>query len=767
MSNQQKEFISIESIRLEAELQLADFLFETEVISESAYKVDFLGASSQALIESASRSSSPGYYYGEIHYVNFRNVWNNVRDYPTTEDVYRVFHPSAGPIASNTATNWVGRVLKKFLGEGSDPGVPEAKKELVATSTSERKKVEEKIRAGEVEEYEDEFGPMSIDGGYQRKSSRSGNIEKASTLFPGELYSDRSRIPKRRWGSWWKRFLRRKTSVANPEASLLAMRRWTKHFILGYQINRTLLFEIWYSTEDSSFSVHDKNGNTVQRGGSIPLMRDALNILFHNVADSSPKDAEVLNMNSPDLRKVNQDIARALNGEVDKARDYGERMRERKEKIIEIQKREEEQHKKKAEQKDRAAAEMRGGYEREEEEKTDEDIKKRTSDSLKSTAKDQMKKAVDKGIQNYKQASAERYARDAEGTHQADDSSEEINRKTSSGSQNSDDVENEVRRNEKEREEETKNEIERLRAQAELETRIRKAEQELADIENDSWAAGEMGPIERAAYEMELRNELRDMEDTIKELESGTEFDRKLRAELKKLENRQDKRRRKAKSKKKAPNDDVDLQDYDADRNKGSDSVNEEFNPFANETSPMDMKGEGSSFDMADYENNPLYMESAHQEVERVRKQAENSSYTRQLINSMFLEGFVQMYEKTRVRDGRTFVRRIFDRLKLFRGRQDRIALPTRINSTYRRMKGFFAGTQARADFIIGYTINDVANFEIWYVQEISEDGKSQFASFYVYDVTAMKILEGRIPHYRNAVQFLLLKIGSEDTKGA
>lgn len=774
MSNQQKEFISIESIRLDAELQLADFLFETEVISESAYKIDFIGSSSQALMESASRKNSPGYHYGEIHYVDFRNVWNNIRDYPTTEDVYRFFHSSTGSIASNTATNWVGRVLKKFLGEGSDPGVPEARKELVAKSTAERKKVEEKIRAGEIEEYEDEFGSVSIDGGYQRKSSRSGNIEKASTMFPGELYSDHTRIPKRRWGSWWKRFLRKKTSVANPEASLIAMRRWTKHFILGYQISRSLFYEIWYSTEDSSFSVHDKNGNTVQRGGNIPLMRDALNVLFHSVADSSPKDAEVLRMNSPDLRKVNQDIARALSGEVSDAQKYSERMRDRKKELIDLRKRDEERQRQKAEHRDRAAAETRGSAERKEEEKTDDGILNRAKQAAKDAAKEKMKDAVNKGIDNYKKASAERYARDAEGSQPADGSVEagaENRRKArqAAASRNADGVERDVRAREQDQEEERRQEEDRLKAQSEAETRLQKAQQELADIQNDAWAGGEMSDIERTAYAAELRNEVKDVKDVIDELESGTEFDRKLRSELKKIENRQDKRRRNAKKKKKAPKDDYPLSDYEkklSDQN--GRSVNEEYNPFADEMngsddSPMDMENE---LDLSDYEQNPLYHIKANQEVENARNQAENSPYTQQLLNSMFLEGFVQMYEKTRVRDNRTFVRRIFDRLKIFRGRQDRIALPTRVNSSYRKLKGFFAGTQARADFIVGYTINDVADFEIWYVQEISADGKNEFSSFYLYDVTAMKILDGQIPYYRNAVQKLMLKIGSEATKG-
>lgn len=758
MSTKEKEYKSIESIRLEAELLLADYLFENEFITESAYKLQYVGSSSQTLLENTSRQNSPGYHYNKIHYIDFKNVWNNIRDYPTIEDVYRVFHPGVGQIASNTASNWAGRALKKFLGEGNDPGVPEARKELVAKTTRERSEVEKKIRAGEVEEYEDEFGSMSIDGGYQRKASRSGNIERASTLFPGDLYSDVSKIPKRRWGSWWKRFLRRQTSVADPESSILSMRKWTKHFIMGYQISPTLFFEIWYNSMNSTFSVHDKNGNVVRQGADIPLMRDALNVLFHNVADTSPQDAAVLNMRSPDLRKVNQDIARALNGEIDVAQSYAERMRERKDKIVELRKQQEERDREKAEQRDRAAANARGGFEREAEEDTDQSIK----DKLKDAAKAKMKDAVKKGFENYKKsadnfskgdddkvdtvyANAEKRRRAkqrAAAAAQFDAESEPSNQSTP-----------EYTSREKQEEEDK-----RLAAEKDLKSQIAQAEKELADIEYDSASAP--SEIERAALQRELEVELHDMKAAAEKLEDG-EFNSRLERELRSIERRaatRDAKKERRKNKKEKD----DMEEYARKRNKGkNNSVSEAVDPFSELSNDED-----GSIDIDDYAENPLYHVLANQEVEAVRKKAETSPFTRQLMNTMFLEGFIQMYEKTRVRDNRTFIRRIFDRLRLFRGRVEPIALPTRVVSSYMRAKGFFGGAQARADFIIGYTINDVADFEIWYVQEISKDGKAQIASFYLYDITAMKVIERDIPHYRNAVQMLLLKIGSEDTKG-
>ncbi len=755
MSN--RNYRPIESIRLEAELSLADFLFDQEIISESAYAIEYMGTKTFDLMESASRSNSPGYYYGKgkdaIYYVDFRNIWNNVKDYPSTEDVYRVFHPSVQNVEANTATTWSSRVLNKFLGGNKgDPGVPEARTELVAKTTRERTDLEKKIRAGEAEELADDFGEYSIDGGYQRKSSRSGNIERASTLFPGELYSDQSRIPKRRWGSWWKRFLRARTSVADPESGLLAMRKWSKHFIMGYQITPNLLFEIWYNNMDSTFSVHDKYGNVVQRGDSIPLIRDALNVLFHNVADASPKDAEILNMRTPSLRRVNQDIEAALSGSVDSARSYAERVRDRKEKTIQQQEAERKRRQEKEERGIELGADIRGEETRKSEEETVQSFRDRVKNAVKDKAKEAAKQAAD----NYKQSTQSGVASPsyAKNTKQTDDVSDEAARRR------------EARQAEAMRREETRDaerkrkmETEKLKAQSELAAKIDDLSQELEDMRSDPAYFDD-----EATRQEEIRKaeqELADVQKAVAEYEDD-DFDSRLKAEFEKLNKKieaSNKRREKKKS-----DDSPSLDDYvNSGKNKKKKSVNE--------SAIDDLLGgqadNDAEFDLQDYDMNPLYRPEVNREVEQTRQKAENSPFTKQLINSMFLEGFVQVYDQTRVKDNRTFIRRIFDRLKIFRGRVEPIALPSRIVSSYMKVKGFFAGAQARADFIIGYTINDVANFEIWYVQEISADGTQQYASFYLYDVTAMKIIQKNIPHYRNAVQLLILKIGSEDTKGA
>lgn len=743
----ERTFRPIESIRLEAELTLADFLYENELITESQYTVDYMGSNTQSLLESASRSNSPGYYYGKgqsaIHYIDFRNIWNNVRDYPSTKDVYLAMHPQESSVATATPGTWAGRVLSKFLDQ-----VPEARKELIASSVGERTKKEEEIRLKQVDDYADEFGDMSIDGGYQRKSSRSGNIERASTLFPGDLYSDVSRIPRRRWGSWWKRFLRAKTSVQNPDQSIFAMRNWSKHFVMGYQITPTLFFEIWYNNMDSTFSVHDKYGNPVRQGDNIPLIRDALNILFHSVADASPKDAEILNFRSPNLRKVNRDIEQALSGQVDGVRTYADRVKERKEKIIAAEKKERERRQDQQEREMRAAASSRGEMEREEDEKVVNDMKDRIKSSIKNAAGNAVKKSVDA----YKNSTKVQEIRDREQNTSRTSSDEDAARKRREERQSG--IQARIDRETQEK---------AMRAQAELKTQEEKISQELEDMKSDSGYFDD----ERTRQE-----EIRKAEQELKAIQRATEkydnreqdFDSRLAAEMERLKNKAEQSRKRRQKKKTTAKDEETLDDY-VRANTGDNGKK------VNESAMDDLIGRDGDmevdFDPSDYDQNPLYNPRVNQEVEQVRQKAEASPFTRQMISSMFLEGFVQVYEQTRVRDNRTFVRRIFDRLKIFRGRVDPVALPTRIVSSYMRTKGFFAGTQARADFIIGYTLNDVANFEIWYVQEISGDGKSQYASFYLYDVTAMKILQKDIPYYRNAIQMLMLKIGSDDTKGA
>jgi hypothetical protein len=81
------------------------------------------------------------------------------------------------------------------------------------------------------------------------------------------------------------------------------------------------------------------------------------------------------------------------------------------------------------------------------------------------------------------------------------------------------------------------------------------------------------------------------------------------------------------------------------------------------------------------------------------------------------------------------------------------------------KIKQFIQADQYRADFVIGFSIHEKINFEIWYVTEVNRNYRmgsgdpKVFSSFYVFDVSSAKIIRKYIPYYRNAEQVLIQKL--------
>lgn len=67
------------------------------------------------------------------------------------------------------------------------------------------------------------------------------------------------------------------------------------------------------------------------------------------------------------------------------------------------------------------------------------------------------------------------------------------------------------------------------------------------------------------------------------------------------------------------------------------------------------------------------------------------------------------------------------------------------------------------ASFISGFSLKERVNLEIWYVTEPNPDHKSRhktISSFYIFDATALKLIEKHIPHLRHAQSVIAQKIG-------
>lgn len=144
--------------------------------------------------------------------------------------------------------------------------------------------------------------------------------------------------------------------------------------------------------------------------------------------------------------------------------------------------------------------------------------------------------------------------------------------------------------------------------------------------------------------------------------------------------------------------------------------------------------------------------------VERLRTDAKRDSANFKMIQNAVM-GSIEKYDETRAET--SHLRNILSFLD-----KRQFVSPTTKPSVFNRIKMFIAGTMYRADFIVGFSINDRVNLEIWYVTEPNPEyvaggnmGKT-ISSFYLYDVTSGKIIRKYIPYYRNAEQLVIQKIG-------
>jgi hypothetical protein len=112
-------------------------------------------------------------------------------------------------------------------------------------------------------------------------------------LMAGELYTNISRIPRpaaSRWANLFKKEVQRFGLSPDKKRTGFKSVEWKKVFIMGYQIEERTLFEIWYNTIDSSYTLHDYVGNTI--GKRYPTMNEAVRRLMFAAVKFSPDDVE-------------------------------------------------------------------------------------------------------------------------------------------------------------------------------------------------------------------------------------------------------------------------------------------------------------------------------------------------------------------------------------------------------------------------------------------------------------------------------------------
>lgn len=166
----------------------------------------------------------------------------------------------------------------------------------------------------------------------------------------------------------------------------------------------------------------------------------------------------------------------------------------------------------------------------------------------------------------------------------------------------------------------------------------------------------------------------------------------------------------------------------------------------------------------------------ADNEAERIRKQAATSGFTTAVLRSTIMTDMIKTYNETRsnprsytgqfagmlLGKGRVgLIRRLLR--KAFYGRGQDIVTPQDTPNIWDRAWQVVRGTVYRADFVIGFSLRDEVNFEVWYVTEPDpNDVTKMISSYYVYDVTAKQSIRRNLPYYRNAITIIMAKIGVE-----
>lgn len=298
---------------------LLELLHETGSITESR-----LSIITNSVMITENRQNTPTTFIHKekiITWDQFRTIYTDYDTYPAVEDIWlglgyptRVFEPTIQGVKQTASANMrraLDRVYKHFQSLNK-----EARDILV--KPSQRMKAYSNVYDSENEEYEIE-DPTRDDINPGRRGVRNRSTQiidriNSQDLLNGEFYSDFSRIPPSRWSSWLRFWDREKTSVKHDKA--LFGRTWKKTFVLGYQVEKNLSYEIWYNSLDSSFSVHDYRGNQMLR--RFPTLSEAVKGIFNAIAQSSTQDKEFfVAMNNPIAMSIARTMVNSLDTHID------------------------------------------------------------------------------------------------------------------------------------------------------------------------------------------------------------------------------------------------------------------------------------------------------------------------------------------------------------------------------------------------------------------------------------------------------------------
>lgn len=676
---------------------LLDALKESGVLTEARFNI----IKNLSMIVESRQNTPTSYTYKDrlIAWEVFRAVYTDYDRYESIEDIWRgLGYPrelftEGGGSADENMSKQLRRIVAHFQRTNGEAA------EVLVNPSGRLKAYSVRFKGARDAGQEDDIWGgeptrEDIDPGRRgRTSNASRAIEKINSqeLLSGEFYSDFSRIPPSRWSNWLRFWDREKTSVQQDKR--LIGRSWKKTFVLGYQVERNLVYEIWYNSLDSTFSVHDYRGTQMTR--RFVTLSEATKAMINALVQNSSEDAEFFRsgMNN----QIASSLLRSVVGGADQHIEDLRRLEDKEQQQVNAA---------------RAAAEKKQAARQAEDEAARKAAEIRRRENIEYFKKD-LAQAGKRAVTDFGKI-AERF-----GVPAADKILDNFKRGAIS------------------------------------------LDQFLQNVVDSLDLVG-------SREEQDLRGALKDDEIDIGDYIAGIrELAAKRRAEVLRKKNEDDKRRgtpdasTASDPKNNSPKPDRSVQSYLARKQAGSQT-----------SMTFEALTEASAFYDAQQETVEDALGSDHvATIRTLRKDAERG-YTQNALKSSVNADLLSTYTETRV--GQNFPSTILPQW-LNKGRKDPIVLPTDKTGFWNRAKMFIKGIRYQADFVVGFSLADRINIEIWYITEPNPEHslslfgatdsftmKPAVSSFYIFDVTSGRLLRKYVPYYRNAVQIAMAKLSAQ-----
>ena len=673
------------------------------------------------------------------------------------------------------------------------------------------------------EEDSSSFGPSktrqsapknAVDIGSRNRKSQQVEKINDESILPGEFYTNMTRIPPSNHSNFL-RFWDRDIAAVPSDRARFFGRKWKKSFIFGYEFSSTgFVYEVWYNSLDSTFSLHDKNAADVT-GNRYNTLQEATKALFNAVRQNDPSDfaymqndATAASMFKAVSSSIDPHIQKMIQKEQNDIQDFRkvldkylksfttEEKEEFKrvydpllvpeEEIIEAAEKYSEAFDMLKEFNDQswANAFRNSEFYSRSAKSFYNAVKKRYKAQKDGQEYKSPRDNIEKTTQNFKvegQDKQEKYYRDLKDVIQKAPEASSILRTVDKLSDSLPEKIRELERQIRERINKGKEEIENLRTEHGIKGGVEVPEQPTVPTQqvNDQRRReinnilALLGKKERGSSDkiVDSFNRSKNYAYAIKkasELVLNTFLGNDASPKIKEVRNLY-KQYTDQKGMKTDPTEDefyakvygivskaVDdsRNSYKKNRDRSEGVVSEEHKIFQDiRDKHIQERFEDSLSDREkDLISDEIQSQHGVPQMRQMRKQAEHETVSFEAIKNAIAENIIEKYSSTRA--SRAELPNFFERnFSLLFPRGERMVSPM----------GYVKSKKSKASFMMGFSLANDINIEIWYVTEPNPDKSSKnktISSFYVFDITSMRVLKKYIPYYRHALQYVVSKIG-------